>query len=86
MVAEQVHDEGPRAGGEDGPGIVADICRGALLRHEGQAVAGLDGKAGQGQHDAREDVYDNLLIHRRNLARLGRPAAKHKVAADQAGE
>jgi len=80
-----VHDEAPGDRGEDGPGVVADDGRRGLLRHQGQAVAGLHGQPRQRQHYAREHVDDDLLIHARYLARP-RPAAEYEVAAKEAGE
>lgn len=86
MAAEEVHDHAPGDGGEDGPGVVGDGGRGRGPRHEGQAVAGLHGEAREGEHDAREDVDDDLLVHARDLARAPRALAEDEVAAHEAGE
>lgn len=85
VVAEEVHNKSPAGGGEDGPGVVADGRGPPGLGDEGQAVAGLDGDAGEGEDDAREDVDDDLLVDGRDLARPQGPAAKDKVAAEKAG-
>jgi hypothetical protein len=85
VAAEEVHDEAPGDRGEDGPGVVADGGRRGLLRHHGEAVAGLHGQPRQRQHHAREHVDDDLLVHARYLARP-RPAAEYEVAAQEAGE
>ncbi|KAK5624453.1 hypothetical protein RRF57_000169 [Xylaria bambusicola] len=63
VVPEQVHDHAPGDGGEDGPGVVVDKGRGALLRYHGETAAGLHGQPCQGEHHARENVYDDLLVH-----------------------
>lgn len=85
VVAEQVHDHGPAERGKDGPGVVADLVRSARLRDDGEAASRLHGQARERQHHARKHVDDDLLVHRRDLARARAPA-KDKVAAYQTGE
>lgn len=49
-------------------------------------MARLDGDAREGEHDARKDVDDDLLVDRRDLAgALGAPA-KDKVASDETAD
>lgn len=84
---KEVHDGGPRDAGEDGPRVEADGGAVARLRHHGQAVAaGLHGQPRQRQHDAREDVDDDLLVHARDAARPLGPLPEDEVAAEEAGE
>lgn len=86
VVAEEQHDRGPAERRERGPGVVVDARVQGLRGHEGEADAGLDGEAREGQDDPGEDVDDDLLVDRRDLARsLGAPA-EDEVAADQTGE
>lgn len=80
VVAEEVHDEAPGGGGEDGPGVARDEGGGPLPRHEGQAAARRHRQPRQRQHHAREDVDDDLLVHAGDLARPRAPA-EDEVAA-----
>jgi hypothetical protein len=86
MVPEQMHDHGPGHRGEDGPGVVADQAGPRLLGNQGQALAGLHGQSSQGEDDTREDVDDDLLVHRRDLAAAPRATAEDEIATYQAGD
>jgi len=86
VVAEQIHDHGPRDGSEDGPGVVGDAAGEGLARDHRQAGAGRDGYPGEGEDDAGEDVDDDLLVDRRDLAAVPRAAAEDDVASYQTGD
>lgn len=86
VVPEEVHDKCPTCRREDGPGIVGDGLGARRLGDDGQAVAGLDGDASQGEHHAGKDVDDDLLVDRRDLACPRGAAAEHEVAAQETGD
>lgn len=86
VVLEQQHDHAPRQRRKRGPGVVGDLRVQRLARHDGQAVAGLDGDARQGQGDAGEDVDDNLLVDGRDLAVALGALSEDDVAAEEAGK
>lgn len=86
VVLEQQHDHAPRQRRKRGPGVVGDLRVQRLARHDGQAVAGLDGDARQGQSDAGEDVDDNLLVDGRDLAVALGALAEDDVAAEETGK
>lgn len=86
VVLKQQHDHAPRQGRKRGPGVVGDLRVQRLARHDGKAVAGLDGDARQGQGDAGEDVDDNLLVNGRDLAVALGALAEDDVAAEETGE
>ena len=86
VVLEQQHHHAPRQRRKRGPGVVGDLRVQRLARHDGKAVAGLDGDACQGQGDAGEDVDDNLLVDGRDLAVALGALSEDDVAAEEAGE
>lgn len=86
VVLEQQHDQPPRQRRERGPGVVADLRVQRLGGDDGQAVAGLDGDAREGEGDAGEDVDDDLLVDGRDLAVALGALAEDDVAAEEAGE
>ena len=58
---EKIHDEGPAQTGKDRPGIVGDLGAGFGGDEGGEWVhIGLDGEFGEGEHNASEDIDDNL--------------------------
>lgn len=62
VVAEHKHHHGPRQRRKRRPGVVADGRVQRLRGHDGEPVARLDGDAREGEHDARKDVDDDLLV------------------------
>lgn len=63
VPAENVHDGGPGHAGEDGPCVVGDCGAGFGSDEGGEGVhVGLDGELGEGEHHAREDVDDDLVL------------------------
>lgn len=85
VVAEYQHDGGPGEGGKGGPGVLVDLGVQGLGRDEGEADAGLDGDAGEGEGGARKDVDDDLLVDGGDFAGAC-PAAEDEVAADEAAK
>lgn len=86
MVAEEQHNRGPRQRSERGPGIVVDARVPGLARDDGQAVAGLNGNAREGQDNARKDVDNDLLVDRRDAAGALRTSAEDEVTTEQSGK
>jgi hypothetical protein len=84
MPAEQPHNHTPTRRGEDGPGVVADGARVCGLRDDWEAVARLDGEARHRQHDAREDIDDDLLVYGADATRPRRSVAEHHIAPEHA--
>lgn len=62
VVAEYQHDGGPGEGRKGRPGVLVDLGVQGLGRDDGEADAGLDGDAGEGEGGAREDVDNDLLV------------------------
>lgn len=81
MVLEQHHDGAPAQTRKRRPRVVVDLGVQRLARHEGEAVSGLDGESRRGQTYPREDVDDDLLVDRGDLARSWGAAAEDEVAA-----
>ena len=64
VVAEDQHNHSPGQRSERWPGVVVDRAVKRLGRYDRQAGAGLNGDACEGEHDARKDVDDDLLVDR----------------------
>lgn len=83
MVAEDQHDHSPREGSERWPGVMVDRAVERFGRYNGETGARLDSDACEGEHDARKDVDDDLLVDRRYLSCTLRSTAKDEVTADE---
>ena len=86
VLAEEVHDHGPTDAGKHGPGVVADGGTAGRIRQGRDSVAGLHGQPREGEHDPREDIDDDLLVHARDLARPRRALSKDDVAAEESSD
>lgn len=64
MVAEDQHNTGPRERRKRRPGVFVDHAAQRLGGYHGESMVGLHGDACEGQHHARKDVDDDLLVDR----------------------
>lgn len=61
VPSENIHDKGPAAAGECGPGVIVNLGPGFGGEERGEGVhVGFDSEFAEGQHHASEDVDDNL--------------------------
>src|SRR5688572_29825610 len=86
VVPEQQHHHAPRQARERGPCVVADLGTQRLSGDDGEAGAGLDGEACEGESYAGEDVDDDLLVDGGDAASAFGAGAEDEVAADETAE
>ncbi|KAG6116557.1 hypothetical protein E4U13_001766 [Claviceps humidiphila] len=83
---KQLHHHTPRQRRKRRPGILSDLRRKRLPRHNAQALARRNCNAGQREDDTRKDVDDDLLADGRDLATARGALAEDDVAAEEAAE